>query len=93
MESPLNPFKVDPSTLYEQRLIVLLETGPQTNKYEQIIMNNEQFKKVTELVGSHTLTEDCGNPNCDIKGPHWSITTEDSHQYTLDSEIQSYEKK
>ncbi len=36
--------------IYENRLLVFLETGPQTNKYHQVLLNSEHFKKVSDAV-------------------------------------------
>ncbi len=36
--------------LYIQRLIVLLETEPQSNKYNQIILDPKQFKEVSNTI-------------------------------------------
>jgi len=38
--------------LYETRLIFMVETDPQTNKYRQIILNNEEFKQVSDLLAN-----------------------------------------
>jgi ABC-type tungstate transport system permease subunit len=42
------PFDV--GELYTVRLIVLMEDAPQSNKYRQVILNPEQFKKVSDAV-------------------------------------------
>lgn len=34
----------------EERLLVFIETGPQTNIYNQVFLNNKQFKKVSDAV-------------------------------------------
>lgn len=36
--------------LYIARLLVMLETNPQTNKYRQIILNKKQFKMLSDLL-------------------------------------------
>ena len=41
---------VDPAPLYEQRLIVLLETAPQSNRYYQIYLNPTQFFNVSNAI-------------------------------------------
>lgn len=48
---------IDIGELYETRLIVMIETGPQTNKYMQVLLKDEVFKKVSEVIAD-TLTEE-----------------------------------
>lgn len=36
--------------LYEQRLLVFLETGAQTDKYNQVYLDKDQFKKVSDAI-------------------------------------------
>lgn len=36
--------------LYEQRLLVFLETEPQSNEYNQVYLTKEQFKKVSDSI-------------------------------------------
>lgn len=36
------------SELYEQRMLVFIETSPQSNEYRQVHLNKEQFKKVSD---------------------------------------------
>lgn len=38
--------------LTENRLILLLEQEPLTNKYNQLVLNEEQFKQVSNLISS-----------------------------------------
>ncbi len=38
--------------LYEQKLIILLETDCGSNKYNQVILNEEQFKKVSNTISN-----------------------------------------
>ncbi len=42
-------------SLYVSRLIILVETGPQTNNYRQVILNKDQF-----LIVSNALSEAFG---------------------------------
>lgn len=46
------------SPIYEElnvdRLLVFLETGPQTNKYQQILLNAEEFNRVSQSIGKVT---------------------------------------
>ena len=36
--------------LYSTRLLVFIEEEPQSNQYRQVILNKEQFKKVSDAV-------------------------------------------
>ena len=38
--------------LYERRLLVFLETEPQSNKYNQIFLTPEQFKIISSNTGT-----------------------------------------
>lgn len=38
--------------LYSQRLLVFLETEPQSNKYHQIYLDAENFKRLTATLGT-----------------------------------------
>lgn len=46
------------SQIFEQRMLMFLETDAQSNKYRQIIVNNEQFKTITGLIGKIGETVD-----------------------------------
>ena len=41
--------------LYELRTIVLLETAPQSNKYNKIALNKEQFKALTAFLSKKVM--------------------------------------
>lgn len=51
------------SEIYEElnvdRVLVFLETGPQTNKYQQIYFTGEEFKKMSRTIG--TIVKKVGN--------------------------------
>ncbi len=40
------------SELNELRVIMLIETDPQSNKYRQVILNQNQSKKISDLTDS-----------------------------------------
>lgn len=42
------------TSVNECRLLVFLETNPQTNTYNQVILSPEQFKKVSDATGEKT---------------------------------------
>ena len=55
---------LDIEELYTTRLLVFLETEPQSNEYRQVILNKEEFKafsmslgKVTEKNGKDEVVE------------------------------------
>lgn len=37
-------------SIHEQRLLVFLEIDAQSNKYNQVCLNKEQFKKVSDAI-------------------------------------------
>jgi hypothetical protein len=42
--------KSEISELFSQRCLVFMETEPQSNKYNQVILSKEQFKKVSYAI-------------------------------------------
>lgn len=40
--------KIDVSDLYNLRMLVFLETEPQSNEYKQVSLSPEQYKKVSK---------------------------------------------
>lgn len=72
--------------LYEQRLVVMLETEPQSNKYWQVILDEEQFKKVSNAV-SEVFPK--GDPT-DLKpGYEIKVMTLSEEEYELPDELRS----
>lgn len=49
-----DPNKLDIGRFYEQRVLVLLETGPQTNKYQQVAISHDVYKKMTTIIATNT---------------------------------------
>jgi len=43
--------------LYELRTVVLIETAPQSNKYNKIALNKEQFKKLTLFLSTELIQD------------------------------------
>lgn len=41
----------DPATLYEKRLLLFLETEPQSNVYNQVLVNSEQLNRISDNIG------------------------------------------
>ena len=53
----MEPIKVDASELYQVRMIILLETSPQSNKYEQMIFTNKQYSDITKFIHENVYTQ------------------------------------
>jgi len=53
----MEPIKVDASELYQVRMIILLETSPQSNKYEQMIFTNKQYSDITKFIHENVYTK------------------------------------
>lgn len=68
--------KIDPIDLYGTRLLVFLETEPQSNKYNQVLLNPAQFKAVSNNIGVY-LDEEC-RPGFEVKEVELS-----DEEYTL----------
>lgn len=70
--------------LYTRRLVVLLETDPQTNVYQQVVLNASQFKSVSDSIADTF-------PKGDMQGLKKGHTSHylnlSSEEYTLPSEI------
>lgn len=43
--------KIDLTDLYERRLLVFIETKPQSNLYNQVLLTPEQFKNISDNTG------------------------------------------
>lgn len=53
--------------VYKIRMIVLLETNPQSNKYHQIMLDKKQFGSVSKVIADSFPKEEghkCDNPHC-----------------------------
>lgn len=44
------PVPVDAFVFYEHRVIVLMENGPQTNKYFQVLLDRSQMKDLMKTI-------------------------------------------
>lgn len=49
------------SELYEKRMVVLLETGPQTNLYNQLLFSHEQSKELSTEISKHFIIKAVGD--------------------------------
>lgn len=81
--------EVDPSPFYEQRVIVLMETKPQSNVYYQVLLDKEQFKGMSKNLGKPIFNPDGTALMSMLNTPCINIELEDKKPYTLDSEIKS----
>lgn len=43
--------ELDYSSIYEQRMLIFIETEPQSNKYKQLILNPKEFKNISDALG------------------------------------------
>lgn len=46
--------------IYGVRLLVFIETNPQTNKYHQVLLNPEEFKRVSFAFGTKRVAGKAG---------------------------------
>jgi hypothetical protein len=74
---------MDTNALYEERLLVFVETGPQTDKYHQVLLGKDQFKKVSDAIIK--TKEKCE----DLREGVESVTLETSEEEYLLPDLQS----
>lgn len=83
----MNEPKIDLTGLYTLRLVLFMESGPQSNKYMQILLSPEQFKKMSLYLSREVFDKDpnhnCNNPHCLGNGPLVS----DKHVINLPDDI------
>lgn len=68
------------NAVYETRLLLFMECSPQSNRYRQIMLTPEKFRKVSDCLAS-LLEGD------DKRG--YSIPVDDTREITLAEEIRS----
>jgi len=49
---------IDDAGIYETRMLVFMETEPQSNKYRQVLLNKDMFKKVSDTLASDVLSRE-----------------------------------
>lgn len=78
---------VDPAPLYELRIVVLMETSPQSNKYRQIVLDQQQFRDMSQHLGKLVKMP----AGLEDKSPieNYVVEFEDKLTYTLDQGIRS----
>ena len=59
--------------LYTQRVLVFLETEPQSNIYAQVILNIDQYKKITTNIGRAVKAANKNNIE------HYHVELSDEH--------------
>ena len=77
---------IDPMPFYEQRVVVLIETKPQANKYNQVLLDQEQVQKLSLIIGKNVVA---------VQGTsliHSQIDRDTNTEYTLGSEIKTISK-
>jgi hypothetical protein len=62
----MNELKIDTSDLYETRLILLLETYPQSNKYNRVVLSKEEFKNISLQLGKTVYDGDIQSVNIEL---------------------------
>jgi len=68
--------KLDTGDFYSTRVLVFMETSPQSNKYNQLFLNAEEFKRMSLTLGTETGEKDT-NGNDIVKLNH------SEEEYTL----------
>lgn len=58
--------KVDTHELYTIRTLIFLETEPQSNEYHQVMLDQETFKKVTEVMSTLVKEGEIQEVNLDL---------------------------
>lgn len=58
--------KVDTHELYTVRTLIFLETEPQSNEYHQVMLDQETFKKITEVMSTLVKDGDIQEVNLDL---------------------------
>lgn len=58
--------KVDTHELYTVRTLIFLETEPQSNEYHQVMLDQETFKKVTEVMSTLVKEGEIQEVNLDL---------------------------
>lgn len=69
---------IDASELYSVRMFIYFETSPQSNKYQRVVLNRDQYKLVSQFLYDVIAVKDkkdCGDPLC--KAEHANFTTDD----------------
>lgn len=76
--------QVDPSPLYELRIVVLMETAPQSNTYRQIILDQQQFLNMSQHLGKLVKKAE-GDSSLD----NYTVEFDEHTTYQLQPEIHS----
>lgn len=58
--------KIDTHELYTIRTLIFIETEPQSNKYHQVLLDQETFKKVTEAMSTIIKDGEMQEVNLDV---------------------------
>ena len=58
--------KIDTHELYTIRTLIFLETEPQSNEYHQVMLDQETFKKVTEVMSTLVKEGEIQEVNLDL---------------------------
>ena len=72
---------IDKYTLYGTRLLVFLEDAPQSNQYRQIILNQDQFKNLSNSIGT-VVDKEGDDEQVEIEMSEEIYTLPDLYEFT-----------
>lgn len=72
--------KIDHNEIYSTRLLVFMEIEPQSNKYNQVYFDEENFKKVSLQIGKIVGKEDSGLDRVELSSSEEEYTLPDLKQ-------------
>lgn len=78
--------QVDPGLLYEQRLVILIEKAPQTNRYEQVIITPVQLELLKPCIGTRMPD----NFKTHDGKPMYNLQTDSAGSYELPDSIRTF---
>ena len=79
--------QLDSSLLYEIRLVIMVETGPQSNTYEQIMFDADSLKEIRKFIESKMPR--CSGHNHIDGSTCMAIITNSDNQCKLPSELKT----
>lgn len=79
--------QLDSSLLYEIRLVIMLETAPQSNTYEQIMFDADSLKEIRKFIESKMPR--CSGHNHIDGSTCMAIITNSDNQCKLPSELKT----
>lgn len=77
--------EISTTPFYELRIVVFMETAPQSNTYKQILLDQDQFGKMSQHLGKVITVPDA--PPETVQS--YSIDFDEDNHYHFDTEIRS----